>query len=63
MTDTMVQTIDSVANETYAKIWESTGDKFTYCLDLLDLSIFSRGAEEAVEELESRFEALLSEMN
>lgn len=42
-----------------ARKWKVLQDQYLFCLDLLDCSIHERGIDEAIEELETRFEGLL----
>lgn len=44
-----------------AKDWDATDEKFTFCLDLLDISASHPKANELVEDLESDFQAKLDE--
>jgi hypothetical protein len=42
-----------------AQAWSATDEKFTYCIDLLEISAHSRTAFALVNALEDAFEALL----
>jgi len=43
-----------------AKAWQATDEKFTFCVDFLDISANHRKANALVEELETKFESILA---
>ena len=58
----MIQHFENVATLSNAKAWDKTSEKFTFCLDLLRLSLVIDGdnfSAAMVDALEVRFERLL----
>ena len=45
-----------------AKAYKATDEKFTFCVDLLDISASHPKADDLVEELETQIEIILGSM-
>lgn len=52
--------IEEVATLSNAKKWHAQSEQFIFCIDLLEMSAHDLKADNAVNTLENRFEALLA---
>jgi len=52
---------DEIVNLTNAREWEATEEKYTFCIDLLEISAQLAGSDGLVAELEEAFVELLGD--
>jgi hypothetical protein len=62
MTNTLLDIINN-ATLNDAKAYERTEEKFTFCIDMLEISADDNNADFWVNKLENRFETLLKDFN
>jgi hypothetical protein len=58
MNETITQRIDEVTNLKNAERYRQAGEKFLFCIDLLDISAWNMFSDRAVEVLEDRFDRI-----
>lgn len=61
MSHAIAQRLNAVATAENARAWEKTSEKYTFAIDLLEVSAHQPDADRWVDKLEDKFEALLSQ--